>query len=92
MHLWSEVRRRVRAGELSLRQAAAEYDLNFRTAQKILAQPQPPPFRRPAPRAKPVLGPFLPLIHEILDDDRLAPPKQRHTARRIYERLRDEHD
>src|SRR5262249_47936450 len=40
----------------------------------------------------PVLGPFLSIPHAILDDDRLAPPKQRHTARRIYERLRDEHD
>jgi transposase len=77
---------------LSLRQAAAAYDLNFRTVQKILAQPEPPPFRQPTPRAKPVLGSFLPLIHDILDDDRHAPPKQRHTARRIYERLRDEHD
>src|SRR5262249_41265184 len=48
-------------------------------------------FRRPAPRVKPVLGPFLAALHQILDDDRLAPPKQRHTARRLYERLRDEH-
>jgi transposase len=92
MHQWSNIRRRVLAGELSLRQAAAEYDLNFRTVQKILAQPEPPSFRRPTPRAKPILGPFLPLIHAILDDDRLAPPKQRHTARRIYERLCEEHD
>jgi transposase len=92
MQLWSEVRRRVLAGELSLRQAAAEYDLNFRTVQKIMAQPEPPPFRQPTSRAKPVLGPFLPLIHQILDDDQHAPPKQRHTARRIYDRLRDEHD
>src|SRR5262245_13834288 len=91
MQVWSEVRRRVLAGELSRRQAAAEYQLNFRTVQKILAQPEPAPFRRPGPRVQPILGPFVPLIHEILDDDRLAPPKQRHTARRIYERLRDEH-
>jgi transposase len=92
MQLWSEIRRRVLAGELSLRQAAAEYDLNFRTVQKILARPEPPPTRQPASRPKPVLGPFLPIIHQILDDDRLAPPKQRHTARRIFDRLRAEHD
>jgi transposase len=92
MHQWSDIRRRVLAGELSLRQAAAEYDLNFRTVKKILAQPEPPPFRHPASRTKPILGPFLPLIHDILDDDQHAPPKQRHTARRIYERLCDEHD
>jgi hypothetical protein len=91
MHQWSDIRRRVLTGELSLRQAAVEYDLNFRTVQKILAQPEPSPFRRPTSRAKPILGPFLPIIQEILDDDRHAPPKQRHTARRIYDRLRDEH-
>jgi transposase len=65
--------------------------LNFRTVQKILGQPEPPPFHTPQPRAKPILGPFLAIIQQILDDDRHAPPKQRHTARRIYERLRDEH-
>ncbi len=92
MQQWSEVRRRVRTGELSLRQAAVEYGLNFRTVRKIVQQPEPPSFRKPAPRAKPVLGPFLSIIQQILDDDRHAPPKQRHTARRIYERLRDEHD
>jgi hypothetical protein len=83
MQLWSEIRRRVLAGELSLRQAAAHYHLNFRTVQKIVAHAEPPAFRQPACRAKPVLGPFLSLIHQILDDDRLAPPKQRHTGRRI---------
>lgn len=92
MQLWSEIRRRVLAGELSLRQAAAHYHLNFRTVQKIIAHAEPPSLRQPACRAKPVLGPFLSIIHQILDDDRLAPPKQRHTGRRIYERLRDEHD
>jgi transposase len=91
MELWSEIRRRVLTGELSMRQACAEYGLNFRTVAKVVRQPEPAPFRAPQPRAKPILGPFLPLIRQILDDDRQAPPKQRHTARRIYERLRDEH-
>ena len=42
-------------------------------------------------RGKPVLGPFLDVIDEILAADREAPPKQRHTAKRIFERLRDEY-
>ena len=91
MQLWSEIRRRVLAGEISLRQACSEYGLNFRTARRIVRHPEPPPFRAPPPRRKPVLGPFVAVIRQILDDDRHAPPKQRHTARRIYERLRDEH-
>lgn len=91
MQLWSDIRRRVNSGELSMRQAAAQYGLNFRTVRKILARPEPEPFHRRTPRAKPVLGRFLPVIHRIIDEDRHAPPKQRHTARRIYDRLREEH-
>jgi transposase len=91
MELWSEIRRRVRTGEISMRQACSEYHLNFRTIRKIVRQPEPIPFHTPLPRAKPILGPFLAIVHHIIDTDRHAPPKQRHTARRIYERLRDEH-
>ena len=40
---------------------------------------------------KPKLEPFLPVIHQILEDDKKAPKKQRHTAHRIFERLRDEY-
>jgi hypothetical protein len=42
-------------------------------------------------RDRSVLAPFLPLLHQFLEDDRQAPKKQRHTAHRIFERLRDEH-
>ena len=91
MELWSEIRRRVLAGAISMRQACAEYRLNFRTVRRIVRHAEPPPFRAPQERTKPVLGPFLDTLRQIIDDDRHAPPKQRHTARRIYERLRDEH-
>jgi hypothetical protein len=74
-----------------MRQACAEYGLNFRTIRTIVDHSEPPPYRAPRLRAKPILGPFLPIIHQILDDDRHAPPKQRHSARRLDERLRDEH-
>jgi transposase len=91
MELWSEIRRRVLAGEISMRQACLEYHLNFRTVQKVVRHAEPLPLRAPQSRARPVLGPFLYLLQQIVDDDRHAPPKQRHTARRIYERLRDGH-
>ncbi len=90
MELWSEIRRRVLAGQISMRQACAEYHLNFRTVRKVVRHAEPPSLRAPQSRAKPVLGPFLPTLRQIIDDDRHAPPKQRHTARRLYERLRDE--
>src|SRR5919204_2505335 len=90
MELWSEIRRRVRTGEISMRQACAEYHLNWRTVKKVVAQSEPRP-RQPAPRLKPTLDPVIPIIHAILEADRAAPPKQRHTAVRIYQRLCDEH-
>ena len=65
MQLWSEIRRRVLAGEISLRQACSEYGLNFRTVRKIVRHAEPPPFRAPPPRRKPVLGPFLAVIQQI---------------------------
>jgi transposase len=91
MEQWAEIRRRVLTGEMSKREACREYDLHWQTLHKILSQAEPSEFRSNVPRAKPRLGPFLPIIHQILETDRTAPKKQRHTAKRIFERLRDEH-
>ena len=82
MELWSEIRRRVLVGELSMRQACSEYHLNFRTVRKVVRHAEPP-LRAGQSRARPVLGPFLPVVQQIIDDDHHAPPKQRHSARRI---------
>ena len=89
--MWSEIRRRVLTGELTKRAACREYDLHWETLEKILAHVEPPGYRRTKPRHKPKIEPFLPIIEEILESDRKAPKKQRHTAQRIWERLRDEH-
>ena len=43
-----------------------------------------------AVRERPKLGPAVGFIDEILQADRKAPRKQRHTARRIWMRLRQE--
>ncbi len=51
----------------------------------------PPGYTRTIPVAKPKLGALLPVIDAILEADRTAPVKQRHTAKRVFERLRDEH-
>lgn len=91
MEFWKEVRRRVLTKELSKRRACDEYGLGWQTLKKILTHDEPPGYRRSRPRAKPKIDAFLPIIHQILVDDRQAPKKQRHTAWRIFERLRDEH-
>jgi transposase len=89
MELWNEVRRRVLTGEVSKRQACQDYKLHWDTLQKILQHEEPPGYRKKELREKPVLGPFVALIHEILKADQQAPKKQRHTAKRILERLRE---
>lgn len=91
MDLWAEVRRRVLTGELSKRGACREYDICWYTLEKMLAHTEPPGYRMQKPRKKRKLEPFLPIIHEILETDKQAPKKQRHTATRIFHRLRDEH-
>lgn len=91
MELWAEVRRRVLTGELSRRQAAREYNLNYRTVEKIVGNVEPPGYRRAQPRQRPRMEQFLPLIAEILEGDKNAPKKQRHTAQRVYDRLVAEH-
>jgi transposase len=91
MEFWKEVRRQVLTNELSRRAACEKYGLGWHTLKKILAHDEPPGYRRVKPRVKPKIDEFLPVIHEILQHDAKAPKKQRHTAWRIFERLRDEH-
>jgi hypothetical protein len=91
MEFWRDVRRQVLTGELSRRGACRKYGLGWHTLKKILCHEEPPGYRQSEPRPKRKLEPFLPIIHQILTDDGQAPKKQRHTARRIFERLRDEH-
>jgi transposase len=92
MELWSTIRRRVLVEGVSKREICRDYKLGWRTLDKIVEHAEPPGYRLRVPRVQPVLGPFMGLIDQILEDDRSAPPKQRHTARRIFHRLRDEHD
>ena len=92
MEAWVEIRRRVLTGELSKRAACREYNLHWDTLKKILVHDEPPGYRRSQPRAKPKIEPYLSIIHEILESDRQAPRKQRHSAQRIFDRIRSEHD
>jgi transposase len=91
MENWAEIRRRVLAEGQSKRSVCREFDIHWDTLQKILVHAGPPGYRRTAPRPRPKIDPFLPVIHQILDDDKKAPRKQRHTAKRVFERIRDEY-
>src|SRR4051794_18098278 len=91
MDKWAEIRRRVLVDGLGKRAACREYGIHYKTLKKILTHAEPPGYRRTVPRRPSALDPLLPVVHQILKDDTKEPRKQRHTAVRIYRRLRDEH-
>jgi len=70
---------------------AREYGLARETVRKMLQYSIPPGYRRQQPAKRPKLDPWVGVIDAILNEDRERPRKQRHTARRIHQRLREEH-
>ena len=75
----------------SRREAARVFGLSRDTVAKMCRFSLPPGYRRTKPVVRPKLDPFIPIIDAILASDRDTPVKQRHTAKRIFERLRAEH-
>ena len=89
--VYLRVRRAVMVDGMSIREAARTFGLHRDTVRKMLAYSVPPGYRRQAPPRRPKLEPFIGIIDQILVDDLRRPRKQRHTAQRIFQRLRDEH-
>src|SRR5258705_3707606 len=86
-----KVRHAVRIEGLSERAAARRFGIDPRTVNKMMKFSVPPGYVRKKPPRKPKLDPFIAVIEGILGDDKSRPRKQQHTAKRIFERLRDEH-
>src|SRR3954467_14999396 len=86
--LYARVRYACHVEGLSQRETARRFGIDTKTVRKMLTFAVPPGYRRSKPPARPKLDPFTPIINRILEADRSAPPKQRHTAKRIYERAR----
>jgi transposase len=91
VELYAKVRHAVRIEGLSKRATARRFGIDPRTVDKMLEFSVPPGYRRSKPPVKPKLGPFIAIIDGILAGDKARPKKQQHTAKRIFERLRDEH-
>src|SRR5918994_6685587 len=91
VEVYAAVRQFVFIEGNSRREAARVFGLSRETVAKMCRFSLPPSYTRTKPVEKPRLGPLLPVIEAILEADRAAPVKQRHTAKRIFERLRDEH-
>ncbi len=91
MDLYLKIRLACGRKGLSQREAARVFGVDRRTVSKILAHSVPPGYRRSEPPKRPKLDPFTGIIDGILEEDRSRPKKQQHTAKRIFQRLRDEH-
>jgi transposase len=90
VEIYAKIRRAVMVDGLSRREAAKRFGVHRNTITKMLSFPVPPGYRR---RERPVpkkLGPHMAWIDAVLEGDSKVHKKQRHTAWRIFERLRDE--
>ena len=89
---YGRIRRAHRDG-MSIRAIARMLHHSRRKIRQVLAEPEPKPYTRVKEPLCPVLGPYQAIINEILqqDDQSNAPRKQRHTAAKIFRRLKEEH-
>ena len=90
MDLYLKVRHAHFQDGLSGRQIARDFGISRDSVAKMLAYSEPPGYRRTAPIRRPKLDAFTSQMDQWLAEDRSRPRKQRHTAKRIFERLRDE--
>ena len=90
MELFERIRREHRDQGLSIRALAERHRVHRRTVRQALANAVPPPRKAPE-REAPALGRYGAVIRGWLEADQQAPRKQRHTARRVWQRLQDEY-
>jgi hypothetical protein len=76
---------------MSERQAAGHFGISRASVKKKMMFSVPPSYQRTAQIKRPKLDGFTGFIDKWMQDDLNRPRKQRHTAKRIFERLRDEH-
>ena len=90
--LYGRVRHSVLIEGISQREAARIFGIDPRTVAKMLAFSVPPGYRRRQRVCRPKLDAFTGIIDQILEADKLVPKKQRHTSKRVFERLRGDHN
>jgi len=89
VELYEQIRREYEHGAGTIRAVARRLGVHRREVRRALAKAMPPDRKKPQ-RERPRLAPAIPFIDAIVESDRRAPRKQRHTAHRIWTRLRQE--
>ena len=92
MEMYARVRRACVVEGMGIREAAWGFGLHRDTVRKMLQYSVPPGYRRQRAPRRPKLEPYVGVIDQLLEGDKGVPKKQRHTVRRIFERLREEHN
>ena len=87
VELFEQIRRDRRLEGVSIRELAGRHRVHRRTVRQALASPLPPPRKQYPERRRPAIDPWAAIVDGWLLGDRAAPKKQRHTARRIWQRL-----
>jgi transposase len=90
VELFERIRRERRDQGLSIRALAERHRVHRRTVRQALECAVPTPRKTPQ-RQAPALGGHEATVRQWLVADQAAPPKQRHTARRVWQRLQNEH-
>jgi transposase len=91
VELFEQIRRDSRGGRLSIRELAERHHTHRRTVRQALGNAVPPPRKAYPPRRRPAIEPYVEIVDGWLLADRQAPKKQRHTSRRVWQRLVAEH-
>ena len=91
MELYLKVRL-ARSEGMSQRDLARHFNISRDSVRKMLAFSSPPGYRRTKEIKRPKLDGFSEIIDGWLEEDKKLPRKQRHTAKRIHERLKAEHE
>ena len=91
VEMYYQVRRACLVEGMSVREASRVFGVHRDTVRKMLANATPQGYTRKRPPRRPKLEPYTGVIDAILEGDRQVPRKQRHTVKRIFERLRDEY-
>ena len=89
VELYNRVRCACHVEGMSKKAAVRMFGIDRKTVGQILKHSVPPGYRRSKAPPRPKLDPFVPIIDQFLEDDRGRLKKQRHTAKRIHERLRE---